>query len=171
MTGTVGILLAVVAGLLVYDRRRMVVVVVVPYLVVTAIQTWGISSGRAVSPPSTVNRFPDLVGYYVVQLLILAVTLAVAFEIRALWGTPDDRGRRSTIALVVNGTLSALVVAGYLADRTLFEHGSVVRHTSEGHPPLLGYVGIVLLVVVCVALGAVLLARRRPAALRRSETG
>ena len=174
MTGTVGIVLAVVAGFLVLDRRRMVTVLVVPFLVVLAIQTWGIASGRAVSPPSTVTRFPDLVGYYIVQAIILAFALAIAFEIRALWGRPDVGGRRTTIALVVNGAVSAVVVVGYLLDRALFEHGSVARHSSEGNPPLLGYVGIVLSVVVCVALGLVLLGRRwtgRPSKVRRSEAG
>jgi hypothetical protein len=179
VTGVVGILLALVAGFLVVDRRRAIVVVVLPFLAVLAVQTWGIASGRAVSPPSTVNRFPDLVAYYVVQLIILGLALAIALEIVALRSGAHGRvdvqeHGRPWLALVINCALSALMVAAIRLDRPLFDPGSTARHSSSGHPPVIGVVGIGLSVVVCVVLGVLLLGRRwrgRPDRLRRIPAG
>jgi hypothetical protein len=178
VTGVVGILLALVAGFLVTDRRRAIVVVVLPFLAVLAVQTWGIASGRAVSPPSTVNRFPDLVAYYVVQLIILGFAVAITLEIGALRsgaGRGDGQGPgRAGLALVINCAVPGLVFAAFRLDRPLFDPGSTVRHSSSGHPPVLGIVGIGLSVVVCVVLGLLLLGRRwraRPNRLRRIPAG
>lgn len=162
MTGVVGIFLAVVAGLFVSGRRREAVVVVLPFLAVLGVQSWGIASGRGVSPPSTVDRFPDLVSYYLVQLLILALSLAIAFEIGTIrFGGTDRPGTRTTVALVANFAVAGLVVACFELDRPLFDPGSTARHSTEGHPPVLGIAGIGVLVATCVVLGVVLLARRR----------
>lgn len=174
MTGVVGILLALVAGFLVTDRRRAIAVVVLPFLAVLAVQTWGIASGRAVSPPSTVDRFPDLVAYYVVQLIILGLALAITLEIGALRSGAAQGPGRAGLALVINCVLSGLLVAAFRLDRPLLDPGSTVRHSSSGHPPVLGIVGIVLSVVVCVVLGLLLLGRRlrgRPGRLRRIPAG
>src|SRR5262249_43136464 len=80
LTGTVGIVLALIAGLLVTDRRRVTTVVVLPFLAVAGIQTWGIASGRGVSPPSTVAAFPGAIQYYLVQAIILTLALAIACQ-------------------------------------------------------------------------------------------
>jgi len=164
MTGVVGILLAVVAGWFVAERRRVVEAVVVPFLVVLGIQTWGIASGRAVSPPSTVTGFPGLIGYYLVQVLILAAALGIALQLSALrFRGSRGAGSRPALALGLNLLLSALVVSGFRLDRPLLDPGSVTHHTSSGSPPLLGVVGIVLSVLACAALGCVTLWRRRAA--------
>jgi hypothetical protein len=159
MTGTVGFFLALVAGLLVADRRQVTMVVVWPFLALTAVQTWGIASGRGVSPPSTVNAWPAAIGYYVVQAIILALALAIAWQISSLRFGGAGRSR-TTLAYLVNGLLCALVVGGFELDRPLLDPGSVARHSSGGKPPVLGMAGIALLVVACAALGCVTLRRR-----------
>jgi hypothetical protein len=167
MTGTVGIILAVVAGWLVADRRKVVMVVVLPYLAVLAVQTWGIAAGDAVSPPSTVNAFPDAIGYYGVQVLILALALGIALQISALRfrGAARTSEAETRRAYILNWVATAVVAGGYTLDRVLFEQNSVIHHTSNGSPPLLGLLGIGLLFVGCAGLGCVTLWRRfaRPA--------
>jgi hypothetical protein len=160
VTGTVGILLAVVAGWVACGRRQTVIAVVVPFLGVAVLQTWGIASGRGVSAPSTVTGFPDLLQYYAVQALLLALTLAIALQLRALRIRHGHSGDGSgTMPLVVNCALSALVVGAFEFDRPLFDPGSVARHSTSG-PPALGIAGIALLVVTCAALGCATLWRR-----------
>ena len=163
MTGTVGIFLAVVAGWFVADRKKVTMVVLWPYLAMTAIQTWGIASGRGVSPPSTVNAFPGAIPYYVVQAIILALVLGIAWQISALRSERLGGRSRTTLAYVANGLICALVLAAYELDRPLFDPGSVAHHSSNGRPPVLGIVGIALLVLVCAGLGCVTLRRRSTA--------
>ena len=158
MTGTVGIFLALVAGLLVADRRRLVVALAVPFLGVAALQTWGIWTGRGVSPPSTVDAWPGLIGYYVVQAIIFALALGIALQLSA-FRFRDGGAGRPTAALVVNCVVAALVVSGFELDRPFFDPGSVVRHSSQGKPPVLGIAGIALLSLVCAVLGGVTLWR------------
>ncbi len=169
MTGTVGIVLAVVAGWLVADRRKVVNVVVLPYLAVLVVQTWGIAVGDAVSPPSTVDSFPSAIGYYLVQVLILALALGIALQISALRfrgaHAEPSSGTDTRRAYVINCVAAAVVAGGYTLDRVLLERNSVIHHTSSGSPPLLGLLGIALLFVVCAGLGCATLWRRfaRPA--------
>ena len=160
MTGTVGILLALVAGLLVSDRRRVATAVVLPFVAVLAIQTWGIAAGRAVSPPSTVTAFPGAIPYYVVQAIIVALALGTALQVSSLRfrGGGSSHTRAAHVACVL---LAALVVSAYGLDRPFFDPGSVTHHSSSGSPPVLGIAGIALLVVVCAVLGCVTLRRRR----------
>lgn len=135
--------------------------VVLPFLVVLGIQTWGIASGRGVSPPSTVTGFPGLIPYYVVQAIILALALGIALQLSALrfHGSTGPR-TRPTVAYIVNIVLVAAVVSAVQLDRPLFDPGSVSHHTSSGSPPLLGVAGIALSFLTCTLLGCVTLRRR-----------
>ncbi len=161
MTGVVGIVLAVVAGWFVGERRQVVTAVVPPFLAVLAIQTWGIASGRAVSPPSTVTGFPGLIGYYLVQVVILALALGIALQLSALrFGGSRLVESRPTLALVVNVVLSALVFSAFRLERSALDPGSVTHHTQSGSPPVLGVAGIALAFLTCAALGFVTLRRR-----------
>ena len=137
MTGAVGILLALVTGWLVLDRRRMALVVAVPFLALLGFQTWHIAAGRGVSPPSAVNRFPELIGYYVVQLIILGLAFGAGDQIRKRRATAAGSltASRPALALTVNAALSALVVVAFLFDRPVFDPGSVIHHSAQGHPP------------------------------------
>lgn len=159
MTGTAGILLAVVAGLLVADRRQAVTVVVYPFVAVLAIQTWGIADGRGVSPPSTVTSFPGAIPYYLVQAIILALTLGVALQLGALMDRGGNAGYPMA-AYLLNSVVVVLVLAAFELDRPLFDPGSVSHHSSNGSPPvLLGVAGIALLFLACAGLGLVTVRR------------
>src|SRR5271169_974503 len=57
MTPLAGFIAAIIAGWIVRDPRRAAATVVVPFLIVLAMQTWGIAAGYGVSPPSTVTPF------------------------------------------------------------------------------------------------------------------
>ena len=160
MTGTVGIFLAVVAGLLVADRRQVTMVVLWPFLAVAAIQTWGIGSGRGVSPPSTVTAFPGAIQYFVVQAVILALALWIARQISALRFRDAQARSRTSLAYAVNGVVCALLVGSVELDRPLLDPGSVVHHSSNGRPPVLGLAGIGTLVLVSAGFGCVTLRRR-----------
>ena len=166
MTGTAGILLAVVAGLLVADRRQAVEVVVYPFVAVLAIQTWGIADGRAVSPPSTVTAFPGAIPYYVVQAIILALALGVALQISAL---RDSDASHPMAAYLLNSLMVVVVLAAFELDRSQLDPGSVSRHSSEGSPPVIGVAGIALLFVTCAGLGLVTLRRRWRTSEARGE--
>jgi hypothetical protein len=54
MTPLAGFVLAVVAGWITRDGRRAAAIIIIPFLAMTALQTYGIADGRGVSPPSTV---------------------------------------------------------------------------------------------------------------------
>ena len=159
MTGTVGIFLAVVAGLLVAERGQVARVVLWPFLAIAAVQTWGIWSGRGVSPPSTVNAWPGAIGYYLVQALILGLALGVAWQISALRFGGAGRSR-TRLAYALNAVVCALVVGAFELDRPLFDPGSVVHHRTTGQPPVLGIAGIGTLAILCAVLGCVTLRRR-----------
>jgi hypothetical protein len=163
MTGAIAFFLAVVAGWMVFDRRRAATVVVVPFLAVLAFQTWHIAAGKGVSPPSTVNRFPELIGYYVVQLIILGLAFGAGDQIRKRRATAAGSltASRPALALTVNAALSALVVVAFLFDRPVFDPGSVIHHSAQGHPPWPGLLGMGLSALVFAVLGLSSLKSRR----------
>lgn len=158
MTGAVVIFLALGAGLIVASRRQLVLVIVLPFLVVLGFQTWHISAGLGVSPPSTVNEFPKLISYYVVQVIFLALALGAANQIRvrrvrrAGYAAAPNAGRQTVLALIVNVAFAAAVVSGFLFDRPLFDPGSVVHHSTNGSPPVFGILGGLLCVIVLAGL-------------------
>jgi hypothetical protein len=161
MTGAVAFFLAVVAGWLVLDRRQAAMIVVVPFLAVLVIQTWHIASGNGVSPPSTVNKFPELIGYYVVQAIILGLAFGAGNQIRKRRAAKSLNPSRPALAMTVNAGLSALVVAAFLIARPFFEPGSVAQHSAQGSPPWPGFLGIGLSVGVFAVLGLSSLKSRR----------
>jgi hypothetical protein len=166
VTGAVGIFLALVAGWMVFDRRRMALVVVVPFLAVLGIQTWHIAAGKGVSPPSTVNKFPELISYYVVQVIIFGLAFGAGDQVRmrraaASSSREHSRPAAITLAVTVNAALSALVVFAFFVARPVFDPGSVIHHASEGHPPWPGFLGIGLSAVVFAILGLPTLRNRR----------
>ncbi len=160
MTGLISIFLALTAGLMVTQTRHQLLVILTPFVPVLIFQTWGIGSGRGVSPPSTVDRFPDLIGYYLVQVIIFGVTIGAADQLRRFRlrraeqnGATIGPDRTGTATMVSLG-LSAVVVFFVQADRSFFDPGSVVHHTSQGSPPVVGMLGIGSTVIVFVGLAA-----------------
>ena len=154
MTPITGFVIAVIAGLMVRSPRRAAAIVVVPYLAVAAAQSWMIASGRGISPPSTVTGWPDLIGYWLVQLIFFLLPLGIAAELAALRARRADPDavaagmRRSLIrASAVEATLTVAFLIGYLLDSAPVQH-----HSADGSPPAQGFIGMVLCLGTFVVL-------------------
>jgi hypothetical protein len=167
MTPIAGLILAVIAGLLVANSRRATSVVLAPWLLVLAYQSWYIASGRAISPPSTVTQFPSTIGYWLVQVIILAPALGIAAQLGAsgLRRHPVSSivlARRAWMASAL-GVAAAVVVIVF--GFVLFPHqgGTVAagHHSADGSPPVIGVVGILGSYIGCAVLGVKTLVRRR----------
>jgi hypothetical protein len=165
MTPLSGLVLALIAGWIVRDARRSAALIVIPYLAVVAAQTWGIASGRGVSPPSTVWPIGPALSYYVVQAIILVLSLGVALLLGAVRARQTQSptgaataGRRTAIAAAIAGTGTAVFIAIALLDSS-----PVAHHSTEGAPPVQGLLGIGLSVVGIVVLSVMLLIGRRSA--------
>jgi len=167
MTPIAGLIIAIIAGLMVANGRRSASVVLVPWLVVLAYQSRYIASGRAISPPRTVTQFPGAIGYWLVQVIILAPALGIAAQL----GASGQRrhpvsaaalARRAWLASAFSVAAAVIVIVfGFV----LFPHegGTVAagHHSSNGSPPLIGMVGIVGSFLGCAALGVRALVWRR----------
>lgn len=170
MTPLAGFILAVIAGWMTRSGRRAAALLVVPFLAVTAVQTYGIAAGDGHSPPSSVWPLGQAISYYVVQALILALSLGVAVPLGALRGrqlSRDDgasRRRMVQAASLAGGLTAIFIVAALLIE------SPVRQHSASGSPPWYGVSGILLLVVCAIALMAALV-RGRWAAIRGKLTG
>src|SRR5215469_2399862 len=165
MTPIAGFVIAIIAGWIVRDPRRAAAAVVAPYLAVVAAQSWILASGRGVSPPSTVTGWPELIGYWAVQAVFLALAIGIAAELGILRRrrmAPDDAsagaGHRITLASGVLAAVTAVFVVAYLLDSA-----PVSRHVAGGTPPVQGYVGMLLCIVTFLALSVVTFLGRRSA--------
>src|SRR5579863_7753993 len=166
MTPLAGFVLALIAGWIVRDGRRAAALIVIPFLAITAVQTWGLAIGDGHSPPSTVTLFPGAIGYWVVQVLIFAPSLGVAAllgSIRSRGLTPQDPpvGRRTLVAAVVSGVLTI----GYLAIAIAIS-APVKHHSANGGPPPQGFIGMGALLVALIVLGVLAVRGRRAVLLQ-----
>jgi hypothetical protein len=150
----VGIVLALVAGLLLSRRGRTAFAVVVPLLLVCGFQTWGLAAGLGVNPSETVSD-PT---YYGVQAIILVLSLLVADQIRVFrlghsrrigGNLPVDS--RSQVLRVVAINILVAAVAVTLDELATI---AVARQSGEGLPPVYGIAGIALMPVVALVFGA-----------------
>jgi hypothetical protein len=164
MTPLAGFIIAVIAAYLTRSGRRAAAVLLVPFLVITAVQTQGIAAGHGHSPPSTVWPLGPAISYYVVQLLILALSLGVAVPLGTIRGrkagySDPAAARRGTVAamLITCGLAAAFVVAAVLIEKP------VTHHLASGSPPWYGLLGILLLVVSAIVLTVGALRGRRTA--------
>jgi hypothetical protein len=170
MTPLAGFVLAVIAGWITRDGRRAAAIIIIPFLAMTALQTYSIADGRGVSPPSTVWPLNGgSIPYYVVQLLIIAAVLGVGTLLgtvraqRAATGSDgSDLGRRTTIAAVTVSVLTAGSCIGAWLDSA-----PVAHHSSAGSPPALGLIGMGVLILSLIVLAVMTIAGRRQAALTR----
>jgi hypothetical protein len=169
MTPVVAFSLAIIAGCLVPDRRRALAVVTGGWLAVLILQSWYIAAGDAVSPPSTVDHFPELIGYWFVQALALGLALGRTAQLVALRRRRDpsdprpDASAPTRLAVVLAFIVTAVVVLLYFFAHSLFESGSAAEHTEGGSPPVLGVLCLLLMVIGNVALAVVRRLRRHPA--------
>ena len=149
-----GFVIAILAGWLVPDARRAALTAAIPWLVVVAAQTAGLALGDGNSPPSTVDKMPDLIGYWLVQVVFFSIAVGIAAELGALRAGRAEIGRRFPLVAVIL-TLVAVVFAG--SDLLV---GSPRPHAETGSPPLYGVVGMVLSLLTLAVLTAVVVRRR-----------
>jgi hypothetical protein len=175
MTPIAGFIIAVIAGLVVRRGRRAALVMAVPWLIVLVYQSWYIASGRAISPPSTVTDLPSAIGYWLVQVVIVAPALGIAAQLgapgpRRRGVDPVDLARRSLIATGLGVAVAVLVIlCGFVWFR---EQGGTVyagHHSSDGSPPLIGILGILLSYLTCAGLGVATIRARHAA--KRAAAG
>jgi hypothetical protein len=167
MTPLAGFVLAVIAGWITRDGRRAAAIIIIPFLAVTALQTYSIADGRGVSPPSTVWPLNGgSIPYYVVQLVIIAAILGVGTLLgtvraqRAAAGSDgSDLGRRTKIAAVTVSVLTAGSCIGAWLDSA-----PVAHHSSAGSPPAQGLIGMGVLILSLIVLAVMTIAGRRQAA-------
>jgi hypothetical protein len=167
-----GFIIAIAAGWLVHDGRKAAAAVVIPWLGVLAVDTWLLAAGRDDSPPSTVSQFPQAIGFWAVQVVLLAFLLGIAAMLGSLRAQHDlsrDRaanaGRQAAIAaaILVTATAAFALVA-------VLASAPVLHHSATGSPSLVERVGWALSVASFAAL-AVVTVRRRRARDRRPATG
>jgi hypothetical protein len=156
MTPIAGFVLAIFAGRT-GSRSRAVRWLLVPWLATLAVQTGWLAAGRGNNPASTVTRFPDVIGYVVVQLISLALAAWVArgFADRHA-ADPMDRpasGSSMLVATVASAVLSLAYAAATAPANPALAHAA----HGNGGPPLIGIVGL----LACIATGAVLTVARR----------
>lgn len=169
MTPLAGFVLAVIAGWITRDARRAAAIIIVPFLAMTALQTYGLADGRGVSPPTTVWPLNGVsIPYYVVQLIIMAAVLGVgtllgtvrARRAAAAGADGSGLGRRTAVAAVI----ATVLTAGYMAGAWL-DSAPVAHHSSAGAPPPQGLIGIGLLILGVIVLAAMTITARRRAAM------
>jgi cytochrome bd-type quinol oxidase subunit 2 len=158
-----GFIIAIVSGWLVHDARKAAVTVVLPFLGVLAVGTWLIAAGHDDSPPSTVSQFPQAIGFWTVQVVLLALVLGIAAMLGSLRAQHDllrDRagnaGRRAALATAI-----LVMAAAVYALVTVLGSAPVRHHSASGSPPLIEVVGWALSAVSFGALAIVTVRRRR----------
>jgi hypothetical protein len=170
MTPIAGFFLAIIAGWIVAEPRRAAAATVLPYLAVTAVQTWLLANNYGINPPDTVTPLSDAWSYYVVQVIFFLTTLGIAAELavvrrHALAGkaSPADPPAGSWYRAAVAGTVCAsgvlVLLVSWLAASSL-----VTKHATNGGPPAQGIVGIVLSLVGVIVLGVAAFRAHRRAA-------
>jgi hypothetical protein len=162
MTVLAAFFLAILAGWIVREPRRAALTVILPYLAMVAVQTWGLANGYGINPPDTVTPFSGAISYYVVQLVFLLITAAIAAElavVRARATTPPFAGPwlRTAVATAIGATATLWLLVGWLAGAKLVAH-----HSSTSGTPLVAVLGIGLDLIGVIGLGvAAIVARRR----------
>jgi heme/copper-type cytochrome/quinol oxidase subunit 2 len=154
MSPIIGLLIAIIAGILAPWPRTAAAIVVPPMLGATAAQSWYLGTGRGHNPASTTTSSPS---YWVVQVLVIIAICGVAAAV--CW----IRTRRSTGARVLpSGGLGVvlLAVATVAAFATTLGFAFVTdrpKHpgTGNGSPPLAGTVAIFVGVAVLIFLAVV----------------
>ena len=173
MTPLAGFVAALIAGWIIRDPRRAAITATVPFLIVMIVQTLGLDAGYGVSPPSTVYPVNGTsLGYYLVQAILLALTLGIAIELAAVRRArmpASDRagaGRRTALAADVLAVLTAVTWAVWV-----LVEAPVAHHSSQGSPPPQGLIGIGLLIVSLAVLSVLTIRDRRAAKRARLAAG
>jgi peptidoglycan/LPS O-acetylase OafA/YrhL len=163
MTPIIGLLIAVVAGLVAASWRGVLIGVIPPMLAATAAQSWYLGTGRGHNPPATTTDSP---AYWVVQLIILALICGVAVGIYAVRARRVSRRGGNLVPLrrgPGGSMLAAATVAGFAATLGLMFATDRPSHpgSGNGNLPVTGVVGIVIAILALAVFG-VLWLRNRP---------
>jgi Kef-type K+ transport system membrane component KefB len=176
MTAISAILLALMTGWLVPAPRLAIAAFLGPWLAALIYQTATIGLGYAVSPPQTVSQFPRVIGYVVVNAIILALGLtltALISERRSR--SVQHAGRQIMRDMVKRGTLTGTVAVAALIVLDIADHAllvwpeSTAHHTSNPSPPLFGILSIALCLIGIAVLGTAALRRRAATRLGDQE--
>jgi hypothetical protein len=157
-----GFIIAVIAGWLVPNGRRAAAVVIIPWLAVLTVETWIIAAGRDDSPPSTVYQLPGAIGYWLVQAVLLAVSLGIAWQLGALRARRSRRPYAADTARRQAAIASSLLAAAatvFIAV-TVLTSAAVHHHSSTGSPPPVELIGWALSLVTFAALSVATIRRR-----------
>jgi Na+/proline symporter len=164
MSPIIGILVAIIAGLVAPRPRSAIAIVVPPMLGATAAQSWYLGTGRGHNPPATTTDSP---AYWIVQALIITAICGVAAAI--CW----VRVRRSPVARELpagprrTGLIAVATVAAFAATLGYAFVTDRPKHpgSGNGNIPVAGAIAVVIGVLVLVALGVVWVrGSRRPVA-------
>lgn len=172
MTPLAGFAAAIIAGWIIRDPRRAAITATIPFLIVMIVQTVVLAVGDDVSPPSTVYKWPGVIGYYGVQAILLAFTVGIATELAAARrarmpaGDRAGAGRRTARAAALLAGLTVVTMAAWVLDAAPVRH-----HSGSGAPPPQGLIGIGLCIVTFAALSVVTIRDRRAAARARLSAG
>jgi hypothetical protein len=172
MTPLIGLIIAIVAAQLAPNVRALLTAVLALMLAATAVQSWDLGAGLGSNPSSTIGE----ASYWVVQVIIISVMLALAygfFVLRARRAKRHGRslerpafsGRRGVIATALLGTVMTVVgVVGCLIASAARTHNG----TGSGNIPWTGVAGISIGLVLLTVLSVALLRDRRSAAANAS---
>jgi hypothetical protein len=170
MTPIAGFFIAIIAGWIVAEPRRAAAAVVLPYLAVTAVQTWLLANNFGINPPSTVTPFSGAISYYVVQLIFFITTVAIAAELAVVRrhalaakaspvNPPAGSWYRAAVAEALCTSGVVVLLVSWMTTSAL-----VSQHATNGGPPAQGIAGIALSLVGFVVLGVAALRAHRKAA-------
>ena len=157
MTPLAGFVAAILAGWIIREPRRAAAAILVPFLAVLAVQTWTLAAGRGDNPPSTIHG----VAYWVVQLIILAVTLGIATQLAIVLrarpsGQNAGASRRALQATAVLLVLTAAFVTGFVLDSK-----PVLHHNANSPLPWYGATGILACIASVIVLTVLRILQRR----------
>lgn len=157
MTPILGLIIAITAAQLAPNVRALLIAVVALLVAATAVQTWDLGEGLGRNPASTIREG----SYWVVQAIVLGISLAVAYGCFALRRRKAARrgtsllrrrftGHRGVLTTSLLGTLMVVVGIAYclVAGSMHTRNGS-----GSGDIPWTGVAGISAAVLLLAALG------------------
>ena len=164
MTPLAGFVAAILAGWIIREPRRAAAAILVPFLAVLAVQTWTLAAGRGDNPPSTIHG----VSYWVVQLIILAVTLGIATQLAIVLRARPSEQNAGASRRALQATAVLLVVTAASLTGIVLTSKPVPHHNASSPLPWYGAAGILACVASLVVL-TVLHIRQRRASARQQE--
>jgi hypothetical protein len=165
VTPLIGIVIAVLAGLLAPSVRGLLYSVIAAMVAATAVQTWDLGAGFGSNPPSTIRQ----AAYWVVQVIIISIISALGYGGYRLRARRAARNGTSMVKAQFAGRRGAKVVAWGVSAITAVEvagclivgHVRTHRGQGAGSIPWTGVLGIGIgIVAVVVIAGALTLGSR-----------